>query len=136
MKRFCFCATFFLAPSLLFLVAIPVALNNQLGDSQTSDLSRDVFFAELDNNGNGNITIDELIGVRNAEKYVCINSVQFIEDTGGKSLDDEKEIQHAASNVLRSLHVGEGGGMSSSIQLTDLTKYWSSIGRLIAQSHT
>jgi Ca2+-binding EF-hand superfamily protein len=37
--------------------------NGELGDSLTSDQSRNGFFAELDNDGNGKITVQELTEV-------------------------------------------------------------------------
>jgi hypothetical protein len=81
----------------------------ELGDEITSDESRDIFFASLDNNGNGKISVDELTG--------------YIEDTGGNSLDEKSEIQSALSSVLKTLDLNE----DKVLKKDDFAIYWKSL---------
>ena len=97
------------------LQAAPAFQGGELGDAITSDESRDIFFASLDNNGNGKVTVDELTG--------------YIEDTGGNALDEMSEIQSAVSSVLKSLDLNE----DKIIKKDDFATYWKSLCKIIAK---
>ena len=60
----------------LYILTTIVCKNSagELGDGYTSDQSRDGFFAELDNNANGQISLDELreVTVTRIYIYACI----------------------------------------------------------------
>lgn len=103
---------------LLLLIGFPSCFSNtrggELGDAITSDESRDIFFASMDNNGNGRITVDELTG--------------YIEDTGGNSLDETSEIQSAVSSVLKTLDLNE----DKILKKDDFSLYWKSLSSLLS----
>lgn len=93
----------------LFEPISPSSLSGELGDKITSEESRDIFFASLDNNGNGKITLDELTG--------------YIEGTGGNSLDEQSEIQSAVSSVLKTLDLNQ----DEILKKDDFALYWKSL---------
>ena len=80
--------------------------DERLGDSVISEKSRNSFFDKLDNNDNGQLTIEEF--------------QRFIKDTGGNALDDSSEIQSALANVMISLD----DNADKIVKKKDLAAFW------------
>ena len=74
------------------------------GDLETTPDSQDGLFGDMDGDNNGRISIDEIR--------------EFVVDTGGNALDDNKEIQNAVHNVLFAL---DGNVVATKLSVTTLS---------------
>lgn len=98
----------------LLLLALSSALSeHNLGDSVTSKQSESDLFADIDINGNGRIS--------EAELY------EFVQETGGDSLDESKEVHNAVSSVMSVLD----GNNDKILKKDDLSKYMKSLASLL-----
>ena len=83
------------------------------GDLETTPDSQDGIFGDMDGDNNGRISIDEIR--------------EFVVDTGGHALDDNKEIQNAVDNVLFALDENE----DKVILKKDFNKYWKTLASVL-----
>ena len=83
------------------------------GDLETTPDSQDGLFGDMDGDNNGRISIDEIR--------------EFVVDTGGNALDDNKEIQNAVDNVLFALD----GNEDKVILKNDFNKYWKTLASVL-----
>mmetsp|Transcript_8423 Transcript_8423/g.14286 ORF Transcript_8423/g.14286 Transcript_8423/m.14286 type:complete len:855 (+) Transcript_8423:187-2751(+) len=104
----------FLCFASLLLLALSSDLSeHNLGDSVTSKQSESDLFADIDINGNGRIS--------EAELY------EFVQETGGDSLDESKEVHNAVSSVMSVLD----GNNDRILKKDDLSKYMKSLASLL-----
>ena len=86
---------------------------NELGDTDISVNSKQGIFGDLDNDNNGNISIEELR--------------DYIVDTGGIGLDEQAEIQNAVDNVLLAIDNNE----DKVLNIDDLSQYWTTLASIL-----
>ena len=85
-----------------------------LGDSETSSSAKNTLIQAVDYDNDGDISPQEV--------------QRFINDTGGKLLDEQEEIMHAADLSFDALD----GNTDKSLSNVELKDYWSTIAHLLS----